>query len=98
MKRSRDLSHDFFRSQQRHADSETIKSSTSEPHWLLERLMSALETELYEKTVELERRELEDEGDGEKDEGMPRKEATPPQLAVRTSPLEMREYSAGEQA
>ena len=44
-------------------------SSTSEPHWLLERLMSAFETEPYEKTVDLERRELEDEGGGEKEEG-----------------------------
>ena len=60
--------------------------------------MSALETEMYEKTVELERRELEDEGDGERNEGMPRKKATPPHVEFGTSPLEMREDSAGEKA
>ncbi|KAK4690447.1 hypothetical protein P7C71_g6348, partial [Lecanoromycetidae sp. Uapishka_2] len=61
-----------------------LMSSTSEPHWLLERLMSALETELYEKTVELERREMEDEGDGEEDEGTPSKEAMQTPLEVRS--------------
>ena len=67
-------------------------SSTSEPHWLLERLMSALETELYEQTIELERREMEDERDGEKEEGVPRGKAAPPSA----SPLEMWEDKAGE--
>lgn len=60
--------------------------------------MSALETELYEKTVELERRELEDEGDGEKNGGMPtNKGATPLDLEVEKSPFD-REDNAGEQA
>ncbi len=73
-----------------------LMSSTSEPHWLLERLMSALETELYEKTVELERREVEDEGVGEKHEGMSGKEGTPPHLELKTSPPEIQEDSTGE--
>ena len=63
-----------------------LMSSTSELHWLLERLMSALETELYEKTIELERGEVEDEGDEEKYEEMPGKGATPPH-AIKTLSL-----------
>lgn len=60
-----------------------LMSSTSEPHWLLERLMSALETELYEMLTELERREVLDEG---KDGGLPSKEETQSQVEVGSEP------------
>ena len=41
-----------------------LMSSTEEPQWLLDRLMAALEKELYSKEQELERRELVDENAG----------------------------------